>query len=123
MQNKTVDLFSAGIHCSGMPDANTIVRDLLEDAHPGDVIKGRWPEAESTIAMDASKAYVYARDVIKGRWPEAEPTIARHAQEAYLYARDVIKGRWPEGEKAISENPHIAHMYARDVIKRSLALR
>ena len=40
----------------------------------------------------------YAADVIKGRWPEAESNIMKNPYAAVEYARDVIKGRWPEAE-------------------------
>ena len=85
--------------------------------HARDVIKGRWPEAESTIMEDPYWAYCYARDVIKGRWPEAEPTIMQNPQKAYWYAKDVIKDRWPEAEPIIMEDGFIANGYARLVIK------
>ena len=50
MQNKTVDLFRTDAHCSGMSDANTIVRDLLEDAHPG-AVPQKQPSERKTITV------------------------------------------------------------------------
>lgn len=81
------------------------------------VIKGRWPEAEDTIAKDAEWACQYASDVIKGRWPEAEATIAKNAYWAYRYARYAIKGRCPEVEDTIAKNANWAYRYVRHVIK------
>lgn len=81
------------------------------------VIKGRWPEGEATIAKHPMWAYLYAKNVIGGRWPEVEPTIAKDPGSAVLYAKDVIKGRWSEGEHAIAKDPYLAHKYAIDVIK------
>ena len=63
------------------------------------------------IATYSHYAYHYARDVIKGRWPEAEVTIAKSPKHAYLYARDVIKGRWPEAEAVIAADPSYAKSY------------
>ena len=45
---------------------------------------------------DPVPAYRYARDVIKGRWPDAESVIMTSPEWAYGYACDVIKGHWPE---------------------------
>ena len=56
--------------------------------------------------MDPYWAYNYARDVIKGRWPEGEPTIAKDPHQAYNYALDVIKGRWPEAEEAMAKSEY-----------------
>ena len=33
------------------------------------------------------QAYKYARDVIKGRFPKGEASIAKHSRNAYDYAR------------------------------------
>ena len=83
-----------------------------------DVIKGRWPEAESVIATDPDRAYYYARYVIKGRWPEAEATIMTDPAWAYYYALDAIRGRWPDAEAMIATYPEWAYRYANYVIKR-----
>jgi hypothetical protein len=50
-----------------VPDADSGPNIILLD-----VVKGRWPEAEATIAKDAEFSEHYASSVIKGRWPEAE---------------------------------------------------
>jgi hypothetical protein len=76
-----------------------------------EIIKGRWPEGEKTIASSPNDAWIYAMDVVKGRWPEAEPGISKEPHAAYNYARYVIKGRWPEGEKAIATDPEYAERY------------
>jgi hypothetical protein len=55
-------------------------------------------------------AYYYALYVIKGRWPEAEATIAKNPEWAYYYAANVIGGRWPEAEAAIA-NSDYKYMY------------
>ena len=86
-----------------------------------DVLKGRWPEVEATIAT-SPHVCKYAKDVIKGRWPEGEEAIANQlplslrTSLSFYYARGVIKGRWPEAEAAIATDPGFAHLYARDVI-------
>ena len=43
-------------------------------------------------------AFWYARDVINGRWPEAEATIASDPAWAFLYARNVsgVPADWRE---------------------------
>lgn len=63
-------------------------------------------------------AYWYARDVIQGRWPEGEPTIASTPMWAYMYAKNVIGGRWPEAEEAISQDPTVACLYTDYVVNR-----
>jgi hypothetical protein len=60
----------------------------------------------------------YAYNVIRGRWPEAEATIASDPCCAYWYAHNVIKGRWPEAEATIASNPHWAHWYVPDQAAR-----
>ena len=77
------------------------------------VIKGRWPEAESNIMKNQSTILKYVRDVIEGRWPEAEPTIMKSPYYAYLYATNIIKGRWPKAEHIImkSTNKNIIKQY------------
>jgi hypothetical protein len=75
-------------------------------SYAADVIKGRFPEGEATIARDPYWAYNYARDVIKGRWPEGEATIARDPYWSYGYAKYVIKGRFPEGEEAVAKSEY-----------------
>ena len=78
------------------------------------VIGGRWPEAEATIATDPSVAEHYALNVIKGRFPEGEAAIATDPGWAYQYAVNVIKGRFPEGEATIATDPHRAKIYLRE---------
>ena len=56
-------------------------------------------------------AYVYARDVIGGRFPEGEATIATDPYVAYVYARDELKGRFPEAEASIATHPYEAKLY------------
>ena len=76
-----------------------------------DVVNGRWPEGEATIAKDPRSAHYYARDFIKGRFPEAEATIAKSPRSAYDYAKYVIKGRFPEAEQRISKDPDYSIFY------------
>ncbi len=76
--------------------------------------KDRSPEARKFMASASPQnAYEYARDVIDGRFPEGEKTIAKSAGYSYVYARDVLKGRFREGEKAIAADQAHASMYAR----------
>ena len=88
-----------------------------------DVLKGRWPEVEATIAT-SPHVCKYAKDVIKGRWPEGEEAIANQlplslrTSLSFYYARGVIKGRWPEAEAAIATDPGFACCYARDTKDR-----
>jgi len=65
------------------------------------VIKGRWPEAETSIMTSPEWAYWYAFSVIRGRWLEAEATIKTDPKFASWYAYDVIEGRWPEAEAEV----------------------
>jgi hypothetical protein len=71
---------------------------------------GRFPEGEPAIATDPYWAYMYARHIIKGRWPEAEATIAT-SPWGFPYAWHVIGGRWPEGEATIAKDPIWAEKY------------
>ena len=75
------------------------------------IIKGRWFEAEETIATSPGWAYFYARDVIKDRWPEVETLMASSPEWAYFYARDVIKGLWIEAEETISADSRFWSRY------------
>jgi len=90
-------------------------QDLFHYA--GDMIGGRWLEAEPMIMTSPGYAYFYSRDVIKGRWLEAEPTIIADMAYAYYYSRDVIKDRWPEAEPIIMASPEYAYNYSLDIIK------
>ena len=65
------------------------------------------------IVKDAKLAFYFAADIIQGRWPEAEPTIAKNAEWACCYAQYVIKGRWPEAEPTIAKDPYFAKYYIR----------
>ena len=57
------------------------------------------------IKLDCARAaFRYANDVIKGRWPEAESLIMCSASSAYYYAKYVIKGRWVEADDVIASN-------------------
>ena len=47
----------------------------------------RIPELEPIIATDPQWAYAYARDVIKGRWPEVETTILENKRYKDTYIR------------------------------------
>ena len=49
-------------------------------------------------------AYCYAEDIIKERWPEAESYIMKCPYCAYEYAKNVIKSRWPEAEEHIKKD-------------------
>lgn len=82
-----------------------------------EVVKGRWPEGEKSIASHATSAMSYAKDIIKGRWLLGEQAISRHPIKAVEYAKDVVGGRWPEAEGTIKSSPVAALLYARYVIK------
>jgi hypothetical protein len=62
------------------------------------------PPTEKELT-DPYWAYSYAADVIKGRFPEGEATIARgDPYWSYGYAKYVINGRFPEGEEAVAKS-------------------
>ena len=67
-------------------------------------------------AKDPLDAFRYALNVLKGRFVEAEPTIATDPYYAYRYALEVVKGRWKEAEANISTSQWIAYCYAIDVL-------
>jgi len=82
------------------------------------ILKGRFPAAEETIAKDTRNAIRYAAHIIKGRFPAAEPKILEDIQHIYTYIDDVLapQERWPEFEEMmeadkIEENTY--DMYAR----------
>ena len=54
--------------------------------HARDVIKGRWPEAETHIMKDPCWVYRYASKIIGGRWLEAEPYIKKDSYWAGCYS-------------------------------------
>ena len=60
---------------------------------------------------DPRQAYKYAHDIIDGRWPKGEATIATNPRYAYYYARLVIGGRFPKGEETIAKDLHFAKKY------------
>ena len=72
-----------------------------------EVIRGRWPEAESYILNDKwgglSEALYYAKDVVRQRWPELEQRIMelKNGWAAGQYAVSIMKARWPEMEPYI----------------------
>ena len=80
-------------------------------------IKGRWKEAEETIAnSEPSRTARYAAEILKDRWiniPDIPKEIALQAEEniindpwiASVYAQEAIKGRWPEAEEIILSEP------------------
>jgi hypothetical protein len=67
-----------------------------------EALKGRFPEGEAAIAMNAYYSFLYARDVVKGLFPDGEAAISKDAHYSFLYARDVLKGRFPKGEATIA---------------------
>jgi hypothetical protein len=81
-----------------------------------DVVKGRCPELESTIAQNPYCAYIYAKEIIKGRFIEGENAITEDPNYIYWYALNVVHGRFIEGERAIAKNAYWAFKYACDVI-------
>jgi hypothetical protein len=81
-------------------------------AYAFDVIRGRWPEAESIIVQDPYWSYCYARDVIKGRFSEAESIIVKNPSCACLYAKNILKHRWVEAESVIEEDYQLSQEYA-----------
>jgi hypothetical protein len=108
----TTDIILAEAPHSGRPPTEKELTDPHLAYHYARLgIKGRWPEAEATIATDPYCAYSYARYVIGGRFPEAEAAIAKDPITAYEYVCHFIKGRWPEGEAAIATDPGAAKLY------------
>ena len=85
--------------------------------HAYTTIKGRWHEAEATIAKDPLSACLYAMNILGKRWPRAEAVIAGDSESSYCYAMNVTKGRWPLGEKIIVECEYWGWRYCNDVIK------
>lgn len=81
------------------------------------VVGGRWSEAEATIIRDPACAIWYAQHVLKERWPAAESSIMSSPHHAINYALNVIKGRWPEAEKSIKGHPHDAKKYQKEVLR------
>ena len=107
----------AGLLKHGVKNSAAIFR------YAADIIKGRWPEAESVIIANPdiirspTLAYLYARDVIKGRWPEAESVIIANPGTSVSYAKDILGDRWPEAEPIIIRDPISAVIYAIHLIK------
>lgn len=77
------------------------------------VLKARWPEAESVILEDGYTAACYAVYAVDGRWPEAESLIATDPVGACVYARYVLGARWPEAEEVMFSNPTVKRVYMR----------
>ena len=67
------------------------------------VKNGRMAFVEDAIVKNGELAAQYAERVIKGRWEEAEDSIAE-SPAALEYAKNVIKGRWSKLEKKILQN-------------------
>ena len=113
------------------PVKNIIQRDPeLAYTYAKNIIKGEWPEAESTILKEPEYTNNYAIGVRKRRWPEAEPTILQYPTKCVQYAKKILandpewtsqkgheNGRWPEAEPTIMKDPYSAYTYAADVIK------
>lgn len=76
-----------------------------------DLLKNRWPRAESIIMKDPRIALFYAADMIEGPWPEAEATIMTDPQIAYRYATTILEQPWPEAESVIMTDEWAAHNY------------
>lgn len=75
--------------------------------HP--VISKLFKNEEARIAKDAHEAYVYARDIIGGRFPEAEDTIALDNGARMNYQADVLYGeRFPAYENLLISRKDIS---------------
>ena len=59
------------------------------------------PTVRALCAKDPKLAYIYAQNVLHGRFPEGEKSIATQPEMAIAYARKFIGGRFPEAEPRI----------------------
>lgn len=73
-------------------------------------LQRRLPKAETGISQDAELAMDYALNVIRGPFPEAESTILNHDGYSIVqYAVFCLGKRWPDGEQQLYElNDHEA---------------
>lgn len=83
-----------------------------------DVVKGRWPEAETAIIKDPDTAFAYVEQIIQVRWPEAEHLFVNDASLAFPYASRVIQGRWPEAELVILRSPQYSEAYTKKFLSK-----
>lgn len=90
------------------------------------VIKGRWPEAESVILTDLSCIYNYALRTLQHRWLEGEYHIIKLLKknrfnqldsQIFNYIDEFIKHRWYEVETYIKKDACIAYDYATSYMK------
>lgn len=83
------------------------------------ILKKRWPAAESVIMKDPFSAYNYANTVLKKtRWPEAEQYIMKDPDAAALYAVKILKRRWPEAEPYIMQSTGSSGYYNTQLPKK-----
>jgi len=121
-----------------------IIKSPIIAAHYAQfIVKGPWPEAETSIATNVQASlnyanftkvrfraaetailngemhnlYEYIIEVIKGPWPEAERRLKEHALYAARYAEEILRRRWPEAESVIRLNSEAACNYAIKLIK------
>ena len=91
-----------------------IAKDVNNLNHMYDYIRHtgeRFLAGEPILSKNAYYAAAYAEHYIRGRWEEAEPTIALVPGMALRYALNVIKARFPAGEKAINSVNHFRYEY------------
>lgn len=85
---------------------NELVKEIAKDPRAAgyyslNIMKARWPEAESVIAL-SDDAAEYAKKYLTGkRWPEAEPTIAKSRNGVLSYIKYNLDMRWIEVEPLI----------------------
>jgi hypothetical protein len=79
--------------------------------YAGNILRGRWPEAEPYIMKDPESASRYATHVMREPWPEAEPYILKSFVPAMEYAVYTKRKLWPELEKIIDGNPDQVKIY------------
>lgn len=129
-----MDAFSQAVDCYDfalkwnvrLPELENVIKDSAEYAYyyAKNVIKGRWPEAEDTIAKAKDEWTIrYVLDSYKAPWLPAEEAVKNmHSyyghKWAYAYSRYILKSRWVEVEDlVILKQLDTAFLYARDIVQ------
>lgn len=166
-KNASASVEYARILCARFPAGEpAILQSPQETLNYARALGKRFPEGEPTILKNAESAAGYATEIIRARWPEAESVIAQNpaailtyngyfpeaitataqvaaktawgaftyageqkkrfpegeaailADPAYIirYAKEIIGGRWPEGEVVLRDDASLASAYAEEVI-------
>jgi hypothetical protein len=79
---------------------------------------GRNAFVESCVINYPTVAAEYARHVVKGRWEEAEHSIALSFDASVSYSKWVLKGPFPLYENTLEKYPSMAVRYARETGNR-----